>query len=147
MTYDLERFVSAHNKHLDRVIRELEAGRKQTHWMWYVFPQVAGLGTSEASKIYAIKDMDEARAYWRDAGLRMAYITALALILEHEEDGLSAFTVLRSEIDLQKLRSSITLFFLSHPHVTILQEAVSKYGLCKRTIVRLGLFERLDYAA
>ena len=63
MTDDLERFVTAQEQIYPRALAELKAGRKQSHWMWFIFPQVAGLGQSAMSRAYAIQSLDEARAY------------------------------------------------------------------------------------
>lgn len=59
----LERFVAAQEKDFSRAIMEIEAGRKRSHWMWYIFPQLAGLGQSEVAQFYGIKGINEARAY------------------------------------------------------------------------------------
>ncbi|MEI7745492.1 MAG: DUF1810 family protein, partial [Chloroflexota bacterium] len=63
MDFDLERFVTAQRGGYDAVLRELRAGRKSGHWIWYVFPQLAALGRSETAKLYGIRSLDEARAY------------------------------------------------------------------------------------
>src|SRR4051794_29063513 len=61
--FNLARFVAAQKDDYDRALAEVRAGDKQTHWMWYIFPQLAGLGTSSMARRYAVKDLDEARAY------------------------------------------------------------------------------------
>jgi uncharacterized protein (DUF1810 family) len=112
--FDLDRFVAAQNDgHVyERALRELEAGRKRTHWMWFVFPQIAGLGSSSMTRRYAISGADEARAYLAHPvlGPRLrACATAAAAI---EAGGIErAF----GPIDTIKLRSSMTLFEAAVP--------------------------------
>ena len=105
--FDLNRFVSAQDKVYDRVLAELENGRKQSHWMWYIFPQLDGLAQSATSKHYAIKSSSEAMAYLNHPVLGRRLIECTDTIL-----GIKGKTV--SEIfgypDDLKLKSSMTLF-------------------------------------
>lgn len=106
-TYDLQRFVEAQQPVYPRVVSELRAGRKQSHWMWFIFPQIQGLGRSETARHYAIASRDEASAYLAHPllGSRLREITAAAL----EHPGLSA-TALFGQPDDLKFHSSLTLF-------------------------------------
>jgi uncharacterized protein (DUF1810 family) len=105
---DLQRFVSAQDRDgtYERALAELRAGRKRSHWMWFVFPQVAGLGTSAMSQAYAINSLDEAIAYLQHSilGPRLREATEALLAAPG-----SAVEIL-GEIDAVKLRSSMTLF-------------------------------------
>jgi|SRR5689334_5911681 len=105
--YDLDRFVRAQAPDYARALSELRAGHKQSHWMWYVFPQIEGLGGSTMSRRYSIKSADEARAYLDHpllvARLRECFAAVLSL------EGRSAHEIFGSPDDL-KLRSSATLF-------------------------------------
>ena len=107
--YDLQRFVDAQDAGgtYERAVAELHGGRKQSHWMWFVFPQVAGLGQSPASKWFAISSLEEARAYLRHPvlGPRLAESTG---ILGQLPDG--GANEIFGGLDAQKLRSSMTLF-------------------------------------
>jgi uncharacterized protein (DUF1810 family) len=105
--YDLQRFVDAQEGVIDQVMRELRSGRKRTHWMWFVFPQVEGLGSSELAQRYAISSRAEAEAYLAHPmlGSRLRECTALVTDLE----GHSATEVFGAPDDL-KFRSSMTLF-------------------------------------
>ena len=107
--YGLERFVSAQNRAdtFATAVHELRAGRKRSHWMWFVFPQIAGLGNSSMSQTYAISSMDVARAYLAHPILGPR-LTECARIVA-ELDGLTAHDVFGG-IDAIKLRSSMTLF-------------------------------------
>jgi len=107
--YDLQRFVAAQEAGgtYDRAVAELRVGRKASHWMWFVFPQIAGLGFSPTSQKYAITSLAEARAYLKHPvlGLRL---TECATILAGQQ-GRSAEQIF-GNLDAQKLRSSMTLF-------------------------------------
>ena len=112
--YDLQRFVDAQDAGgtYQRAVAELRGGRKQSHWMWFVFPQVAGLGQSPASKRFAISSLEEARAYLRHPvlGPRLAESTG---ILGRLPDGDA--NQIFGGLDAQKLRSSMTLFLRAAP--------------------------------
>jgi uncharacterized protein (DUF1810 family) len=105
--HELERFVEARTPVIEQVKQELRAGRKRTHWMWYVFPQIAGLGRSEMSRRYAISSREEATAYLAHPtlGPRLRECTAIVNAVE----GRSANDIFGSPDDL-KFRSSMTLF-------------------------------------
>jgi uncharacterized protein (DUF1810 family) len=106
-SHDLDRFVAAQADSYDQALTEVRAGRKRSHWMWYVFPQVAGLGSSPMAQRYAIQSLDEARAYLDHPilGPRLVAIAEAALALPDR----SAASVFGSPDDL-KLRSCATLF-------------------------------------
>lgn len=105
---DLFRFHDAQAGVIARALGELRAGTKTSHWMWFVFPQIAGLGTSAMARHYAIRDLAEARAYLADAVLRERLETATRAMLDWAGRR-SAETILGG-IDAVKLRSSLTLF-------------------------------------
>jgi uncharacterized protein (DUF1810 family) len=135
--FDLQRFVEAQASVHDRALRELKAGRKASHWMWFVFPQVAGLGASPMAQRYAISGVDEARAYLDHPvlGPRLRACVEAALAVE----GRTAHQIFGSPDDL-KFRSSLTLFreACGEP---IFQQALERfYGgePDARTLARLG---------
>jgi uncharacterized protein (DUF1810 family) len=105
--HDLARFVSAQERALPRALSELRRGRKETHWMWFVFPQLAGLGTSELAERYAVGSEEEAAAYLAHPVLGPRLVQCAEALLAIE--GRSAREILGSPDDL-KLRSSMTLF-------------------------------------
>jgi uncharacterized protein (DUF1810 family) len=107
--YGLERFVSAQNRAdtFATALDELRAGRKRSHWMWFVFPQIAGLGQSSMSQTYAISSLDEARAYLSHPILGPRLTESARIVAEL--DGLTAQEIFGG-IDAIKLRSSMTLF-------------------------------------
>ncbi len=105
--FDLDRFLRAQAPVYARALAELQQGQKRSHWMWYIFPQLAGLAFSAASRQYAIQSLDEARAYWEHPVLGARLRECGAALLQVE--GRSALDILGSPDDL-KLRSCATLF-------------------------------------
>ena len=105
--FDLQRFVEAQAATLDRALAELGAGRKRSHWMWFVFPQVVGLGSSAMAQRYAIRSLDEARAYLAHPTLGPNLTRCIEAVLRH--DPLDPGALMGWPDDL-KLRSSMTLF-------------------------------------
>ncbi len=105
--FDLARFLAAQSPVFSQVLTELSAGRKRTHWMWFVFPQIAGLGHSAMARRYAIASLEEAQAYLAHPvlGSRLATCTALANAVQ-EKSALDVF----GAPDDAKFRSSMTLF-------------------------------------
>jgi uncharacterized protein (DUF1810 family) len=122
--YDLNRFVEAQEGDYDRALSEITAGRKRTHWMWYVFPQLAGLGSSPTAQRYAIRDLDEARAYLDHAilGPRLLECAEALLKVEHR----SASEIFGFPDDL-KLRSCATLFACSSPRGSVFERLIATY--------------------
>jgi uncharacterized protein (DUF1810 family) len=105
--YDLDRFVRAQEPDYARALAELRAGQKQSHWMWYVFPQIEGLGASPMSRRYSIKSASEARAYLEHPLLGVRLRECFDTVLSIEDR--SALEIFGSPDDL-KLRSCATLF-------------------------------------
>lgn len=109
----LERFKNAQDQldsGFEAALSEIQGGRKRGHWIWYVFPQLAGLGVSAASRTYAIRDIAEARAYLRDVVLCERLLTSTTAVAEHVSRGTSLEALMGSWLDAQKLVSSLTLF-------------------------------------
>jgi len=123
---DLERFVQAQDQGgtYDRALAELHAGRKTSHWMWFVFPQIAGLGRSAMAQRYAIESLDEARAYLDHPVLGPRLRECAAALTAHS--GSSAEEVLGG-IDAMKLRSSMTLFSLAAPGEAVFADVLDEY--------------------
>jgi uncharacterized protein (DUF1810 family) len=109
--WDLQRFVQAQEPVFESVRRELRRGRKDSHWMWFVFPQISGLGFSATSARYAISGLDEARAYLEHPVLGPQLRECVRLVLDAPGDAESIF----GSIDAMKLRSSMTLFHHAAP--------------------------------
>jgi uncharacterized protein (DUF1810 family) len=122
--HDLERFVAAQRSSYERALAEIKEGDKVSHWMWYVFPQIAGLGFSATSRKYAIKSLAEARAYLAHPllGPRLAECAGAALAVE----GRSAAEIFGSPDDM-KLRSCATLFVQIAGEDSVFQRLLDKY--------------------
>jgi uncharacterized protein (DUF1810 family) len=123
---DLRRFVEAQDSSgtYDRALAELRRGRKRGHWMWFVFPQIAGLGSSPAAQHYAIADLDEARRYLADPVLGRRLRECARAVAEL--DTTDAVDVLGS-IDALKLHSSMTLFALADPDEPVFRAVLDRY--------------------
>lgn len=122
--FDLSRFLHAQEPVLASVRRELAAGRKQSHWMWFVFPQVAGLGHSAMARRYAVVSLAEAQAYLAHPILGARLLECAGLV--NAVQGRSALQILGSPDDL-KFRSSMTLFARARPDDAVFGEALRKY--------------------
>jgi uncharacterized protein (DUF1810 family) len=124
--FDLQRFVIAQNAGgtYERALAELRAGYKVSHWMWFVFPQIAGLGTSPTSTRYAIRSIDEAKAYLDHEVLGPRLLACAEALLDLS--GATAAEVLGG-IDAQKLRSSMTLFSRADPDNPAFARVLDQY--------------------
>jgi uncharacterized protein (DUF1810 family) len=121
---NLERFVEAQAPIYARALTELKAGRKQSHWMWFVFPQIAGLGHSPMAQHYAIQNLPEARAYLVHPllGARLRECTQAVMAV----DGKTAHEIFGAPDDL-KFHSSMTLFAQAAPDEKLFRAALNKY--------------------
>ena len=112
----LDRFLKAQEKTYDAAFGELKAGRKTGHWIWWIFPQMRGLGTSEYSVFYGLADQAEAKAYLEHPVLGARYRECVAVVHRHLcEGGVAPLTLMGSEIDVVKLRSSLELMLRVAP--------------------------------
>jgi uncharacterized protein (DUF1810 family) len=124
--FDLERFVVAQNEggSYVRATEELRRGHKTSHWMWFVFPQIAGLGRSSMSKKFAISSLEEAKAYLQHPVLGPRLIECAGLVAE--TNGQTAEEIL-SDIDALKLHSSMTLFRRAGPDEPLFAQVLDQY--------------------
>jgi uncharacterized protein (DUF1810 family) len=120
----LDRFVAAQDPVYATVLDELRNGHEASHWMWFVFPQIAGLGHSEMSRRYAIESLQEARDYLAHPVLGARLRECAGLVLATR--GRSALEIFGS-IDARKLRSSMTLFHRAAPHEPVFGEVLDRY--------------------
>jgi uncharacterized protein (DUF1810 family) len=123
-TYNLQRFVDAQAPLFGQVLTELRQGRKQSHWMWFVFPQISGLGRSETARHYALSSLDEARAYLQHPLLGPRLVQCAQIIAPQTH--YSARQLFGSPDDL-KLHSSMTLFAVAAPETPIFEEVLAAY--------------------
>ncbi|PWJ24821.1 uncharacterized protein (DUF1810 family) [Branchiibius hedensis] len=124
--FDLERFVSAQDTggSYQQAVRELRRGRKTSHWIWWVFPQIAGLGQSPTSREYALADVDEAGAYLAHPVLGQRLRDATTALLAAPGDDPVAIL---GDIDAVKVRSSMTLFAATDPAEPVFQQVLDRF--------------------
>jgi len=121
---DLKRFLDAQEEDYADALAEIKTGRKRTHWMWYIFPQIAGLGFSSTSRFYAIKNKREAEEYLKHPvlGARLVEISEALLEIENK----TAYDIFSSPDDA-KLKSSMTLFGALENTNPVFQKVLDKY--------------------
>ena len=137
-TRELDRFVRAQEGDYERALAEVRAGRKRTHWMWYIFPQLEGLGSSSMAKRYGIKSMEEARAYLEHPILGPRLVECMEAVLAVE--GRTAHEIFGSPDDL-KLRSCATLFACVAGTGSVFERVLEKYYGGERDIRTLELLK------
>lgn len=131
---NVQRFVEAQQVNFDTALSELKAGKKTSHWMWYIFPQIKGLGKSEISKYYAIQNIEEAREYLNNEYLSHNMNELLNVLLKQNT---SNPTDIFGKPDDMKLKSSMTLFALADKNNEKYKKVLEKYfsgDFDKRTI-------------
>jgi uncharacterized protein (DUF1810 family) len=124
--FNLQRFVAAQDEGgvYQQALRELRRGRKTSHWMWFVFPQIAGLGQSQMSRTYAITSLAEARAYLSHPVLGPRLLECAEVVAG---SAAGSAEELLGGIDAQKLRSSMTLFLRADPTQPLFQRVLDRY--------------------
>jgi len=135
---DLRRFLDAQQRDFANALKEITNGQKRSHWMWYIFPQVAGLGYSEMAKRYAIKDREEAIAYLSHPVLGKRLVEIAQALLHIPTD--NAIQVMGSPDDL-KLRSSMTLFALLPGADPVFEAVLQKFYDGKKDAATLQLLQ------
>ena len=122
----MKRFLDAQKGVYEQALREIRAGRKRSHWIWFIFPQIQGLGQSPESKRYGISDLDEAKAYLSHPvlGARLREITAEVLM--HTDSSIR--TIMGGGIDVKKFKSSMTLFDAVSPNDIFAKALETFYG-------------------
>jgi len=137
--HDLDRFLTAQEDSYDTALDELKAGRKRSHWIWFVFPQLAGLGQSPTSQYYGVRSLDEASAYLRHpilSGRLHECLKALQTLEETSADRIFG------ELDAMKFRSSLTLFAEADPADPIIAAALDRWFGGRKDERTLQLLDR-----
>ena len=137
-TFDLHRFVEAQRPVYDRALQELQAGRKTTHWIWFVFPQLRGLGHSDMAERFGVSGAAEAQGYLQHPVLGPRLVESVTALLQHRDQ--SALQILGHPDDL-KLRSCLTLFAAAAPDDAVFQEALAQFfggEMDAKTLLLLG---------
>jgi uncharacterized protein (DUF1810 family) len=135
----LAAFVAAQDAVYDQVLRELAVGRKQSHWIWFIFPQLAGLGSSSMSQKFGIASQAEARTYLEHKvlGPRLRECTRLMLSISNRD-----ITQILGYPDDLKFRSCLTLFAIAAPEESLFEEALQKYFGGKRDPLTIELLQQ-----
>lgn len=120
----LNRFIDAHLRDYPNALSEVKIGRKQSHWMWYIFPQIAGLGSTEISNYYAIQNIEEAKAYMEEPLLRAHLLEISEALLELETNDANRIFGFPDDM---KLKSSMTLFAEACPQEEVFQKVLDKF--------------------
>ncbi|MGN1409349.1 MAG: DUF1810 domain-containing protein [Eubacteriales bacterium] len=122
--FNLKRFIDAQYSSYDTALSEIKAGRKTSHWMWYIFPQLKGLGRSSTSEYYGLTGIEEAKAYMDDPVLSARLLEISNAVLIHKDK--SAEEIFGS-IDARKLRSCMTLFNIAAPDISIFDAVLMQF--------------------
>ena len=135
----LERFVRAQELAYPIALQDIKKGKKRSHWMWYIFPQLRGLGMSSMAHKYGIVDLDEAKAYLEHPVLSARLYELCGELLKHKDK--SAYDIF-GDIDAMKLKSSMTLFALTSKEHTIFDEVLEFFFNGDRDAITLKLINR-----
>lgn len=142
--FDLRRFLEAQEADYERALSELESGQKRTHWMWYIFPQLDGLGSSTMAKRYAIKSIEEATAYLKHPVLGSRLLECAEAVVHVEGRPIAA--IMGSPDDV-KLKSCATLFASVSPADSVFERILAKFYRGTRDDMSLQLLEKLKGGA
>ena len=137
----LQRFLDAQQQDYETALNEVKAGRKRSHWMWYIFPQIQGLGYSETSRYYAIKNREEAIAYLSHPVLGKRLVEICEALLQSNTN--DAYKIFGSPDDV-KLKSSMTLFGAVDEEQPVFQQVLDKFFGGKRDDTTLRLLQSED---
>ena len=134
--YNLNRFIEAQNRDYDIALAEIRTGKKVSHWMWYIFPQLKGLGRSSTSEYYGLSGIKEAQAYLSDPILKARLIEITDAVIAHKDK--SAEEIFGG-IDAKKLRSCMTLFSIAAPDLPVFEAVLEQFfhGVPDRNTLRL----------
>ena len=124
MNYNLDRFIRAHERDYETALLEIKEGKKRSHWMWYIFPQLKGFGSSATSEFYGIDGLEEAKAYYNNEYLRKHLVDISESQLELESNDIVSIL---GYPDNLKLQSSMTLFTLVDTEQKVFSDVLDKY--------------------
>lgn len=139
--FNLDRFHEAQDKDYATALSEIRNGRKQSHWIWYIFPQIQGLGFSPTSKYYALSSLKEAKAYVEDSALKVRLHEITAALLDLDTDDASR---VMGYPDDMKLLSCMTLFELAEPDFDLYRRVIERFYGGKRDEKTLEMVSKLE---
>lgn len=134
----MEKFIKAQKRFHKQALEELQNGRKESHWMWFIFPQIKGLGSSDYAMYYGIEDLEEAKRYWSNDYLRNNYLELCEVLLSLEENNsrhIFGYT------DGVKLKSSLTLFYLAS-NSEVIHKVLGKFYNYELDMKTIGLLQK-----
>lgn len=137
--YDLSRFHEAHERDYVNALKEVRSGHKRTHWMWYIFPQVRGLGKSGTSQFYGITSIEEAKAYLKDSVLGEHMKDLCESLLAVETNNATEIFLWPDD---KKLKSSMTLFAEAEPNNELFQKVLDKFFKGEKDRATLRILKR-----
>lgn len=141
MAFDLSRFANAQRDTYAEALAELKAGRKRGHWMWFVFPQLRGLGHSETSRVYGIASIDEARAYLQDPMLGRRLVESTNAVLQAGDTSLPDIFGYPDDL---KFISSMTLFSMVTEAPDVFNRALARFNDGKADLATVRLLSKLE---
>lgn len=137
--FNLERFIKAQERSYSIALDEIKAGRKRSHWMWFILPQLRGLGSSAMAQEFGISGIEEAAAYIAHPILGPRLVNMVEAMLSHKTSSTEAIL---GSIDARKFQSCLTLFSLAAPQVSVLDDALQQFFSGQRdasTLAATGL--------
>lgn len=137
--YNFDKFIEAQQEDYNQALKEIRNGRKLTHWVWYIFPQIKGLGASDTAMYYAIESLDEAKEYLKNDYLRNNLLEISQALLELDSN--NPTEVLGYPDDL-KVKSSMTLFHYADPSINVFKQVIDKYYNGQFDINTIDLIDR-----
>lgn len=143
MEDNLERFVKAQQSYYQTALQEIKKGRKESHWMWFIFPQIKGLGYSETAKFYGIRDIREAKLYLEHPQLRKNLLEISGELLKLESDDAE---LVMGWPDYLKLRSSMTLFAEAEPDCEVFQRVLDKFFHGEKDQTTMEILEKQNHS-
>lgn len=139
--YQLKRFLDAQDADYAAALQEIKMGRKRSHWMWYIFPQIAGLGMSGISRNYAIADLQEAKEYMENPLLKAHMLEICGALLQLEDKNAD---IIFGFPDNLKLKSSMTLFEAAAPEYPVFGAVLKQYFAGERDEKTLSILNDLE---
>lgn len=121
---NLKKFIDAQEQNYERALKEIQNGKKLTHWIWYIFPQIKGLGFSDLANYYGIANLDEAKAYLSNDYLRNNLLEITNSLLNLKSNNIRE--ILDYPDDL-KVKSCMTLFYYANPNILVFKKVIDKY--------------------
>ncbi|MCQ2914254.1 MAG: DUF1810 domain-containing protein [Alphaproteobacteria bacterium] len=139
--YDLDRFKKAQENTFEIALKEIKEGNKKSHWMWFIFPQLKGLGNSALASYYGIENLDEAKAYMKDSKLRNNLIKITKVLLDNTSSDIKSIMGYPDDL---KLKSCMTLFFYTGVETGLFKNVIDKFYNGVFDIKTVSLLEKFN---